>query len=202
MAFTTPCWEKRRSLQAFRAGLWALLVGLMLAGPAIGQNARVDYAEIVVDGSNYVINADISLSLKPAVADAIERGIPIHFIVETAIEAPRWYWFDATVIARVLPYRLTYQPITRSYRLAIGKLHQNFDSLDEAVRTMARVRRWMITPMEALTPGQSYNVSLRFRLDTSQLPPPFQVSTLGSDDWQIGSEWMRWTFLASPLGKQ
>ena len=31
------------------------------------------------------------------------------------------------------------------------------------------------------------------RLDTSQLPRPFQLTAVGSRDWNIGSDWYRWT---------
>ena len=203
MASTTPCCARRHKRPALLRLLpWSLVLWLFLPPVALAQDAEVRYAEIVADGGNYVINADIALTLNPAVANAIERGVPIHFVAEAAIESPRWYWFDETVVSRVLAYRLTYHPLTRSYRLGTGSLHQTFDSLDDAVLTLSRIRHWNITPMRTLTPGESYNVSLRFRLDTTQLPTPFQVSTLGSSDWQIETEWMRWTFLASPLASQ
>ena len=35
----------------------------------------------------------------------------------------------------------------------------------------------------ALAKGTSYAAELRMRLDTSQLPRPFQVSAVGSRDW-------------------
>ncbi|MCB1940041.1 MAG: DUF4390 domain-containing protein [Rhodocyclaceae bacterium] len=203
MASTTPCCARRHKRPALLRLLpWSLVLWLFLPPAALAQDAEVRYAEIVADGGNYVINADIALTLNPAVANAIERGVPIHFVAEAAIESPRWYWFDETVVSRVLAYRLTYHPLTRSYRLGTGSLHQTFDALDDAVLTLSRIRHWIITPMRTLTPGESYNVSLRFRLDTTQLPTPFQVSTLGSSDWQIETEWMRWTFLASPLASQ
>ena len=203
MASTTPCCARRHKRPALLRLLpWSLVLWLFLPPVALAQDAEVRYAEIVADGGNYVINADIALTLNPAVANAIERGVPIHFVAEAAIESPRWYWFDETVVSRVLAYRLTYHPLTRSYRLGTGSLHQTFDALDDAVLTLSRIRHWIITPMRTLTPGESYNVSLRFRLDTTQLPTPFQVSTLGSSDWQIETEWMRWTFLASPLASQ
>jgi len=31
------------------------------------------------------------------------------------------------------------------------------------------------------------------RLDTSQLPKPFQLNALGAREWYIGSDWARWT---------
>jgi hypothetical protein len=34
---------------------------------------------------------------------------------------------------------------------------------------------------------------VRLRLDTSQLPKPFHLTALGSREWNIASEWHRWT---------
>ncbi len=154
------------------------------------------YAEIVQAEDGYVVNADIELDLNPRLADAIARGVSLHFAAEFQIMRPRWYWFDEVIAERSLNYRLSYHAITRTYRLSIGNLHQSFDSLDAAVRTMQRIRNWHIVDVDALDPGVSYNAGLRFRHDKSMLPRPFQVTAIGSRDWNLGTDWVRWTFLA------
>jgi hypothetical protein len=45
--------------------------------------------------------------------------------------------------------------------------------------------------------GRSYNAALRFRLDVGELPKPLQVSAFGRKDWNLSSDWYRWTFLAA-----
>jgi len=35
---------------------------------------------------------------------------------------------------------------------------------------------------------------VRMKLDVNQLPKPFQVSALTSHEWQLASDWDRWTF--------
>jgi len=44
-----------------------------------------------------------------------------------------------------------------------------------------------------LKKDSTYGAALRMRLDTSQLPRPFQITAVGSRDWNIGSDWYRWT---------
>ena len=73
-------------------------------------------------------------------------------------------------------------------------------NLESAVRTMQRVRNWQVADLETLQAGVSHEVALRFRLDTSQLPKPFQVTAIGSSDWNIGTDWVRWTFLPGAPG--
>ncbi len=176
------------------AAFAALTVPATLARAA-EQEVTITHAEIVPDTDGYVLNADIDFELNPRLADVITRGVSLYFVTEVVIERPRWYWFDAVVTEQALNYRLYYHAITRSYRLSIGSFHQNFDSLEAAVRTMQRVRNWQVADKDELQAGVSHEVSLRFRLDTSQLPKPFQVTAIGSHDWNLASDWQRWMFL-------
>lgn len=170
---------------------------LLAAAPARADGeASIRDAEIVVDDAGaYVLNADIELELNPRLVDAVMRGVALYFVAELVVEQPRWYWLNRVVVDRTLNYRVSYQAITRSYRLSIGSLHQNFDSLDNVLRTMRRIRNWQVAEPAELRAGVSHEVALRFRLDTAQLPKPFQVTAIGSRDWNVGTDWTRWTFL-------
>ena len=61
---------------------------------------------------------------------------------------------------------------------------------------MLRIRNWSVVERGALRIGRSYNAALRFRLDVAELPKPLQVSALGRKDWNLSSDWYRWTFAA------
>lgn len=174
-----------------------LLVVMLAVLPHIATAAgEVRYVEIVRGEDGYVVNADIDFELNPRLIDAVSRGVSLHFTAEFVIERPRWYWLDEVVVERSLHYRLSYHAITRTYRLSIGSLHQSFDTLDAALRTMQRIRNWHIIAADGLEPGVSYNAALRLKHDTSMLPRPFQVTALGNRDWSLGTDWTRWTFLA------
>lgn len=179
----------------------ALLLPLLLAlsslAPAQATENQIRSAEILSTEEGYVVNADIDLTLNNRLEDALRRGVSLYFLLECELSRPRWYWFDEQVVTQTLTYRLSYQAITRAYRLSIGSLHQNFDSLEAAFRTMLRIRNWSVAERGELRPGQSYNVALRLALDTTQLPKPFQVTTLASRDWNLSTDWLRWTFLAT-----
>ncbi len=194
-ASITPCCASpTESLRGWLLALCLLLV------PAISlaetEESVVRYAEIVQADDGYVVNADIELDLGPRLTEALQRGVSLHFVLEFQLERARWYWFDREIATRSIHYRLSYHAITRSYRLSVGSLHQTFDSLDAAVRAMQRVRNWHIVELDELEPGVSYNAALRMRHDTSRLPRPFQVTAIGNRDWSVGTDWLRWTFLA------
>ena len=177
-----------------RTGLLALLFAL--ASLSAIADGRISYAEIVPSEEGYVVNADIDLDLNQRLADAVSRGVSLYFTADFVVERDRWYWLDEVIAERSLNYRLSYHAISRSYRLSVGNFHQSFDTLDAAIRTMLRIRSWQIVREDALEPGVSYTAALRFQLDTSLLPKPFQVTAIGSRDWNLGTDWLQWTFLA------
>ncbi|WP_409449967.1 DUF4390 domain-containing protein [Aromatoleum sp.] len=177
-----------------RAALLAVLLA-MATLPALGEG-RISYAEIVPSEEGYVVNADIDLDLNPRLVDAVARGVSLYFTADFVLERARWYWLDQVIAERSLDFRLSYHAISRSYRLSVGNFHQSFDTLDAAVRTMLRIRSWQIVPIDELEPGVSYSAALRFQFDTSLLPKPFQVTAIGSRDWNLGTDWLHWTFLA------
>ncbi|PKO56384.1 MAG: DUF4390 domain-containing protein, partial [Betaproteobacteria bacterium HGW-Betaproteobacteria-19] len=137
-----------------------LLLALTSFSAFAADESRITHAEIVPGDGGYVLNADIELDLNPRLTDAIIRGVALHFVAELVIERPRWYWFNEVVVERELNYRISYHAITRSYRLTIGSLHQNFESLDAVLRTMQRIRNWQIAGADELAPGVSHEVSL------------------------------------------
>lgn len=191
-----PC--ARRLDRLLRA--CALMLMLALTQGVRADDARILSAEVVRGDGGYVLNADIDIELNSRLADAVMRGVSLYFTTELRIERPRWYWLNEVAVDRSLEYRLSYHAITRSYRLSIGTIHQSFDTLEAAVRTMQRVRNWQVAELDQLVAGVSHEAALRFRLDTSQLPKPFQVTAIGSRDWNLSTDWMTWTFLPGAAG--
>jgi hypothetical protein len=63
---------------------------------------------------------------------------------------------------------------------------------------LSRVRGWIVAEPDRLRPGDILSAALRVRLDTSQLPKPFQVEALSNKNWILASDWKRWTFTVPP----
>ena len=73
--------------------------------------------------------------------------------------------------------------------LARGALAQPFESLDEALTALRRLSGWKVMERGTLRPDEDYRSQVRMRLDTSQLPKPFQVNALTNRDWTLASDW-------------
>jgi hypothetical protein len=151
------------------------------------QSAQLQLAEDA-DGS-VVLDAQFAFELPPVLEDAVNRGIALYFVVEFELFRPRWYWFDKKLVDVTRTYRLTYSPLTRQYRLATGALAQPFDTLADALAILRRVRSWRVADRTVIRPDDDYTAQVRMRLDTSQLPKPFQVNALTNRDWTLASDW-------------
>ena len=146
--------------------------------------------------ANWLLSANFKMELSTRLEEAVNRGLPLVFITDIEVSRPRWYWFDEKNVMQTQTYRLSYHALTRQYRVSTGVLNQRFDSLPEAIGMIKRIRRLNIAKKSELKPGAQYEVAVRMRLDTTQLPKPFQVNALTSKDWNLYSDWKRITFTA------
>lgn len=162
---------------------------LLVACPAARADAiAVESADVRVDEDAVVLNAQFDLTLNATLEEALQRGVPLYFVLEAEITRPRWYWLDEKVLQWQTQYRVSWLPLTRQYRVASGLLSQTYDTLQEVERLIGRVNARAIARVSDLERGATYDVSVRLRLDVNQMPKPFQVNALGSRDWQLASE--------------
>ena len=188
-AFSTHCLKKPDLIALFIALF--LLFGVAFHATAEGIEVR--RAALVSQEDGYVLDAQFDISLTHTLEDALNKGVPLYFVLELEIIRPRWYWFNDRVAYSQQPYRLSFNTLTRQYRIGAGTLTPNFSTLAEALQFMSIVRRRQDIEPGALQKGNSYVAGVRMRFDTSQLPKPFQLNALGSRDWSLSSEWVRWT---------
>jgi hypothetical protein len=128
--------------------------------------------------------------------DALAKGIPMFFVAEAVLYRDRWYWYDKELAVAARHMRLSYQPLTRRWRLVVSPspignsglaLGQTFETREEAMAAVQRISHWKIAHAGDLDAEGRYNVDFRFRLDVSQLPRPFQIGAVGQADWNIAA---------------
>ena len=166
------------------------------AALATTEGIHVKSAELSLHGGEYYLEANFEVGLTPTLEDALNKGLPLHFVAEFELIYARWYTaylWNKSMAELEQRYRLSYNALTRQYRLSFGTLHQNFDALNDALALLGRLRRRFVVDADALDEGKVYEAAIRMRLDVSQLPKPFQINALASRDWNLSSEWFRWT---------
>ena len=106
---------------------WALALGFILAAPAANaqgitlKSARVDAVE---DG--WQLDAEFDIQFSPKLEEAVNRGVPLYFVLDFDVTRPRWYWFDEKPVHFSQTYKISYTPLLRQYRLSVGNVYQNF----------------------------------------------------------------------------
>lgn len=194
--FSTPCSRSAPAKPARRRLLGAALLlaaGVPAAAGAAEAALYVRTAELSLAADGWYLDASFHLSLGDVLEDALAKGVALTFVTEFALRAERWYLWDKTVAEFEQSYRLTFNTLTRQYRVAAGALTQNVDTLGEALLVLSQVRGRFIVAREQLESGREYAARLRMRLDTAALPKPFQLNAIASKGWNLAAEWHRWT---------
>ncbi|HSQ71637.1 MAG TPA: DUF4390 domain-containing protein [Rubrivivax sp.] len=177
---------RRRILQ----GLQLLLVlACLWAGGARGQG--VELASLDAHRADGVLSLDLAVrvTLPAAVQDALQRGVPIYFAADARLLRSRWYWRDERVARVSRSWRVAYQPLTDTWRVGLGGLHQTHATLNEALTAASRAAGWKLADLSQIDPDDSYYIEFSYRLDTGQLPAPIQFGLGGlggTGEWTVG----------------
>lgn len=173
----------------------ALLPLCVSAVPAQSQQALppVEVIALSATRSADAVSLDYQLrvTLPPTVEDAARRGVPLYFVATATLWRPRWYWRDARIARERREWRLSYQPLTSTWRVSQGGLGQSHPTLEEAMALMTRSTEWRLADAsQAEADGKNY-VEFEWSLDTTQLPRPLQIGVTGiggRSDWALRAQ--------------
>ncbi len=187
---------------AVSAAVALLLDGLLgHAAPAHAESQPPSVRELRLEDSDdgVYLTAVVQFDLPAGVSDVLDKGIAIFFVAEADLYAERWYWTDRKIAHAARHMRLAFQPLTRRWRLNVSpvpitdvglgvSLNQIYDTLPDAMDAVKRIGRLRLGDRADIGNEASYPVAFSFRLDTSQLPRPFQIGVAGQAEWNIVAE--------------
>jgi hypothetical protein len=185
-------WALRGGLRR-ACGRARLAAGLAAAALWVGAAApshAFELARLEVQRSDQgvLLSFDTRFDLPAGVEGALQKGVALYFVAEAQLHRARWYWFDRQFAETRRVWRLTYQPLTFSYRVSLGGLSQTYASLPEALRAVQRGSRWRIADPLAPDDDGNYYVQFQYRLDADQLPRPLQIGIAGRPEWHLAIE--------------
>jgi Domain of unknown function (DUF4390) len=145
------------------------------------------------------LSGRMEISPEQVVEEALLKSVPLYFVWQADVYRERWYWTDRRIASVTRTLRLAYQPLTRRWRVSLSNdaavnaggaglqyaLHQNYDTLADALAGVARVTRWKIADAARLPADENHRVEFAFRLDLSLLPRPFQIGLGNQPGWSI-----------------
>lgn len=184
-----------------RRPLWWAILTCVLAfcNAAQAENAEITALRVEHSEEGLFLTAQVDFKLSPVVEDALHKGIPVHFVADADVMRERWYWYDRNVASAHRYMRVSYQALTRRWRLNTSSeplvntglgvsLTQNYDSLAEVLAAVQRIGRWKIATPSEIDGSGPLLLRFRFRLDAGQLPRTLQMGTVGQPDWVISVE--------------
>lgn len=201
---TSPPPSPARSIGS-RAAVATLLLTVMLSGPAVARDdpeeghfeVRTAYTELI-DGV-YYLSADIDYGLSPAALDALRSGVELTIEVQVQVFRDRRMWWDAGVADVRHRYQLSFHPLSQRY--VIRELDtsdaESFASYREAIERLGRISDLPVIDEAALEPDKRYDVRMRIAIDVEELPSPLKVFAFILSEWELTSDWYRWTLRSS-----
>ena len=208
-ANTNPCSNAPVLARTALSGpFWKVFVGLWiglslcfwapLASAQSTSNAVVQMSEFKFERQEdaYLLSNTLGFELPQAVEDALSKGIALYFLAEVQVAKERWYWYDKYLARQERHYRLSYNPLSRRWRLVTSSkpiansglgvtMGVAYDTLGEALSAIKRTTDWRVIDASDIEPGGKYRLDYQFKLDLTQFPRPFQIGTLGENDWTM-----------------
>ena len=162
------------------------MIGLgLLPLPVRADTPEITSFEVARSDEGVMLSFAVRFELPRSVEDALQKGVPLYFVAEAEVLRDRWYWFDRHVNKSSRTWRLTYQPLTRTYRITMGGLNQSFDTLTDALYSVRRATAWKLAEPAQFEEGSRHYVEFSYRLDTNLLPRPLQIGIGGQPDWTL-----------------
>lgn len=189
MAFITHFF-KRFKCYALSAGI--LLGACWLAMPVEAAGIQPEFIEARYADESMVVNVRYKIVLNSTLEEALNNGVSLPFLYEVEITRPRWYALYRDIFSDNLQrsYRLSFHTLTRQYRVSEGSYYRSFGTLEEALNALGILRNWrMLEGYISTTNYRDVSARIRMRLDISQMPKPYQLTTLGNTQWSLESSW-------------
>ena len=160
---------------------------------AADSGINIKSAELQAQDDYYGLNADVDMTFDKEIEEAINKGVPLNFLIEFQIVSPRKYWFDDEIVTVSQTVSLSYHALSRQYLVNRAGHQQSFASLSEAMNELLTLNEWKVADRALLEKPDVYKAALLIRLDQTKLPKAIQVDAIASEKWNLSSQKFEWT---------
>ena len=202
--FFMPCsisgpFNLRYFVMAFRRAITVILAALfvMFCGhaPVAFASAAPKPAQLALSWVKGELVANVAISWQPPahIKQVLERGVPLVFTLRATAIEPRWYWRDKVLVDLTRRTRVVYLPLTNQWRVSLADsdetnadafaLHQTVPTIAQAIALASNTRAWALGTAATFVQTTNTEVLVRFALDTTALPRPFQIGVADQAEW-------------------
>ena len=142
-----------------RASLWAtaLTVLVLAAATPAAADLRISDLDVFLNDHELTVNVSLLGAVPGAFQEGIQSGIPAHIRYTVELWQYNRYWRDVRLLARVVERQLTYNVVTKEYKVTSlqGETrapHVTRDQRD-AQRVLSELRSLKLTPAATMNPS-------------------------------------------------
>lgn len=174
--------------------LWLVLATVLTSVRA--EEGRVQFNSLVsyVVDSRVYLSTDVSLQLSGLARSALESGVALEFDIDIEVWRQLNFWPDETLRRYQISHRLSYQELTRSYRLERLQSgdRASFSTLKDALHSLASLRDLVLLPEKELKNGRRHFGSMAISIDIDALPSPLRTQAYFSRAWKLQGGEQQW----------
>src|SRR5690606_39304189 len=125
----------------FRRVLLLFLVSFLGVAQAMDNHPEVLRIEPRLEEGWLQIDADVRLPVSDDLRHFAERGVALYFTADMEIVRPRRWWFDSEVVSTQQTWRVTYNALTRQWRIGTGRSEEHTSELQSRENLVCRLPR-------------------------------------------------------------
>jgi hypothetical protein len=140
----------RAGLRSFSLWATALTVLVLAAATPAGADLRISDLDVFLNDHELTVNVSLLGAVPDAFQEGLHSGIPSHIRYTVELWQYNRYWRDVRLLARVVERQLTYNVVTKEYKVTSlqGETrapHVTRDQRD-AQRVLSDLRALKLTP--------------------------------------------------------
>lgn len=178
-----------------RGALLALLLAVgACSGPEPDGRFEIEGLSVLAADHRVEVTWEQRLLLSPEARDALRHGVPLTIESEVMLR-------DAASRTRLASasqrYEISFLPLSEHYRVT-GPGPGSVATYPRLRHALGRISRGsLVMETGPLAPGD-YEVRVRSRLDTGEMPPPMRLPALFDPAWRHASAWRSRTLTVAP----
>jgi len=130
---------------------------LLLLGTSAGAQLRINDLDVYLNDHEVTVHVVALGALGPGVQEGIESGLPAHVRFTIELWQYNRLWRDRLLITHVLERHVTYNVVTKEYKISFAKGETRAPyatrELRDAQRVIAEVHGIKLTPASTLEPS-------------------------------------------------
>ncbi|MGH9320386.1 MAG: DUF4390 domain-containing protein [Vicinamibacteria bacterium] len=169
-----------------KAAAAALVCAILVPNRGGAEAAKIDELVPLVRSDGIFVSFRVSDVFNEDIERAIQTGLEVEFRYNVELKRPRGIWFDARVARREIAASVTYDNLTKRYKLT-REIDGGIDAT-EVVADEEAMRRFMTTfeslrlfELSELAPNDSYYIRVKGVIRERNL--------LLLIPWDIGTDW-------------